>query len=52
MCFSFSYGCISVWDLAEGSRRVTSERVLAIVLCLQDSFILVALVEVYLVKVN
>ena len=50
--FLFRYGCIYVWDLAEGSRRVTNERVLAIVFCLQDSFLLVALVEVDLEKVN
>ena len=48
----FRYGCIYVWDLDEGSRRVTDERVLAIVICLQDSFLLVALVEVNLEKMN
>ena len=48
----FICGCIFVRDLVEGLRRVTDERVLAIVFCLQDSFVLVDLVEVDLEKVN
>ena len=48
----FRYGCISVWDLAKGLRRVTDERVLAIVFYLHDSFLLLALVEVDLEKVK
>ena len=52
MFFFSRYGCIFVRDLVEVLRRVTNERVLPIVFCLRDFFLLVDLVEVDLEKVN